>query len=222
MTKNMLTKLAVATVGAALSFGVMKANPVQAATFTFTQGGFPVGGTLLLTFTGEDADSDQILERGELSSGQLMYSGSSREHPQPFSFSLINQEFPSESFLEAFGYVLNTGNLRLVACACDVSPSFYVSLSWFPSSEPPFPDVPQSFPPPLPPGSFPPVFLSYLLEADFSPGRSLFSEATSSQPPVLISNGGQRGVPEPSVVLALSLLGLGSVFHRRLASSRNA
>jgi len=64
-----------AITGIALSFAVIENSPVQAASFSFSQGGWEYGGELLGSFTGDDLDSDGDIEANELSSLNVTFSG---------------------------------------------------------------------------------------------------------------------------------------------------
>jgi hypothetical protein len=68
MMKKFSLKQTVATAGIALSVTLSSANPVKAASFTFSQGGWEYGGNLSGSFTGDDLNSDGNLETNELSS----------------------------------------------------------------------------------------------------------------------------------------------------------
>lgn len=74
MTK-IYQNLGIAITGIAVSFAVIEDSPVQAASFSFSQGGWEYGGELLGSFTGDDLDSDGDIEANELSSLNVTFSG---------------------------------------------------------------------------------------------------------------------------------------------------
>lgn len=97
MTKNIFHKLAVATVGSALSCAVlMQANQAKAASFSFTQGGYgigfsgeagfvptpepgipPIGPNNVIsgTFTGEDVNGNGVISGSEVTAFTLDFFG---------------------------------------------------------------------------------------------------------------------------------------------------
>jgi hypothetical protein len=79
--KKFSLKQTVATAGIALSVTLSSANPVKAASFTFSQGGWEYGGNLSGSFTGDDLNSDGNLETNELSSFKLTFLGNIFTNP---------------------------------------------------------------------------------------------------------------------------------------------
>ncbi len=77
MFKLTITKVTVVTATAALSLGVFKVNPAQAAGFSFSQTGFTGGGTLSGMFSGDDTDNNEVINLTELTSWMLSFTGDS-------------------------------------------------------------------------------------------------------------------------------------------------
>jgi hypothetical protein len=123
--KKLSLKQTVATAGIALSVTLSSANPVKAASFTFSQGGWEYGGNLSGSFTGDDLNSDGNLETNELSSFNLTFLGTlfgnpfdALGNPNPFPISLeLSYQFSSpnegqNSFdLRDFRYSFSTSEL---------------------------------------------------------------------------------------------------------------
>lgn len=89
MTK-IYQNLGIAITGIALSFAVIEDSPVQAASFSFSQGGWEYGGELLGSFTGDDLDSDGDIEANEVYSLNVSFSGDMfvgyDESGEPFTY----------------------------------------------------------------------------------------------------------------------------------------
>jgi hypothetical protein len=134
--KKLSLKQTVATAGIALSVTLSSANPVKAASFTFSQGGWEYGGNLSGSFTGDDLNSDGNLETNELSSFNLTFLGTlfgnpfdALGNPNPFPISLeLSYQFSYPENSLDFRYSFSTSEL-MFSLPSEVSPRQTITSS---------------------------------------------------------------------------------------------
>lgn len=194
MMNNFLPKLAVATAGVALSFAVLEAKPASAAaTFTFFLDGFTAGGTLSGTFTGTDINGNGIIRKGlvtnEFDFYEAIWSGNSIV--PPFTHRLGDQGFQPT----LIDYRLLEGSLFLESVVGSLDNFTEIDIA----SGPPYTNPDFS--------GFVGIGTSndFVFDITFNPARVTPIDA---QP-----------VPAPEPSVGISLLSLGFLVRKKIASS---
>jgi hypothetical protein len=208
MTK-IYQNLGIAITGIALSLAVIEDSPVQAASFSFSQGGWEYGGELLGSFTGDDLDNDGDIEANEVSALNVTFSGDMfagyDESGEPgtlffrisHSITVPSTDTTTLNLLDNFRYSFSTSQLSFISSQ---SACLGVSNNM----------------------CFEPRGSGSIIEVSDAGGRVHYRSfrggvseliTTSSLAPVVTPL--QQSVPEPSTVMATLVGGLGILLKRK-------